>query len=43
MDWMGVEWCTQKTVTVTNKEQDSDTVSRYTEWTTTRKAEMKMP
>ena len=37
MDWMEkvlserrVVWFTQKTVTVTNKEQDSDTVARLT-------------
>ena len=29
MDWMVEEqWCTQKTVTVTNKEQDSDIAAR---------------
>ena len=50
MDWMEkvligrrVVWFTQKTVTVTNKEQDSDTVARLTKWTMGGKAEMKMP
>ena len=47
MTWIGrrVVWFTQKTVTVTNKEQDSDTVAvaRLTKWTTGGKAEMKMP